>query len=59
MKCYHHQICDTTTIETLLADLEDSLAKFLGKYGKHYKEVMLKTKLSYDHTQTIIRATLI
>jgi hypothetical protein len=48
--CYHHQVCNTITLETVLADLEDSLAEFLSKYGKHYEEVMSKTKLSYDHT---------
>ena len=50
VKCYHHQVCDSTTVEALLADLEVSLDDYLRKYGKHYEEVMSKSNLQYDHT---------
>jgi hypothetical protein len=51
VKCYHHQVCDSTTVEALLADLEVSLDDYLRKYGKHYEEVMSKSNLQYDHTE--------
>jgi hypothetical protein len=53
LKCYHHQVCDSTTIEAFLADLKVSLDDYLKKNGKHYEEVMSKTKLQHDHTMVL------
>jgi hypothetical protein len=39
---------DTTTADTLLQDLEVSLAKFLKSNGKHFDNVLSQTKLNYD-----------
>jgi hypothetical protein len=50
LKCYHHRVCDSTTVEALLADLEVSLDDYLRRNGKHYEEVMSKTKLQINHT---------
>jgi len=47
-KCYHHFVCDSTTVEALLEDLEESLADYLENHGKHYEEFLRNSKLNYD-----------
>jgi hypothetical protein len=53
LKCYHHQVCDSTTVERLVADLENSLDKYLMLYGKQYEEIRRKTKLNTDHMMAL------
>jgi hypothetical protein len=42
LKCYHHQVYNSTTIEALLANLDSSLKEFLERNNNQYAEVMLK-----------------
>jgi hypothetical protein len=53
IKCYHHQVCDSTTVEALLSDLEESLDKCLNTYRAEYAEIMLKLELQYDHMMAL------
>ncbi len=49
-KCYHHTVCDSTTVNRLILDLENTPDEYLQLHGKHYEEILSKTKLNYDHT---------
>jgi hypothetical protein len=47
-KCYHHDVCDSTTLECLLEDLENSMVGYMDKYGKENAEILSKTELLDD-----------
>jgi hypothetical protein len=53
MKCYHHLVCDSTTVEALLSDLEESLDEYLNTNRVEYAEIMLKSELKYDHMMAV------
>jgi hypothetical protein len=38
------------TVNQLVADLERTLDEYIHTHGKHYEEVLSKTKLNYDYT---------
>ncbi len=46
-------MCDSTTVERLLADLEKSLEEYLILYGKQYEEIRRKTKFNTDHMMAL------
>jgi len=50
-KCYHHEVCDSVKVQSMLDNLESSLGEYYEKHGKTYKEIMEKTQLRTDHMQ--------
>ena len=49
-KCYHHSVCDSVTVESLMHDLESELGDYYNNYGKQYDDVRKKkTKIKTDH----------
>jgi hypothetical protein len=51
LKCYHHRVCDTVSVKALLVDLEAQLSLYYERHGKHYKEIMKRSKLLTSHMQ--------
>jgi len=51
LKCYHHRVCDTVSVKALLDDLEAQLGLYYERHGKHYKEIMKRSKLLTSHMQ--------
>jgi len=49
-KCYHHAVCDSTTVDAILQSLEASLSDYLRQNGAEYSYILANTKLNYDPT---------
>ena len=52
-RCYHHLLCDSTTVDALLEDLEESLSECIEAHGKHYDCVLMHSKLNYDPSMAL------
>jgi hypothetical protein len=50
-KSYHHAVCDSVSVPTLLQCLEEELGAYHQKYGKEFAVIKEKSKLHVDHMQ--------
>ncbi len=51
LKCYHHEMCDSTTTKELLLDLEEEMAQFSARYGDDLMNINKESKLRTDPSQ--------
>ncbi|MFO0446476.1 MAG: hypothetical protein ACK51L_02295 [bacterium] len=50
-KCYHHQVCDSVHVHTLLQDLESQLGLYYERHGKRYHDIISRSRLLTNHMQ--------
>lgn len=50
-KCYHHAVCDSVSIASLLNSLEQELGEYHARHRRTYEKVRENTKLRTDHMQ--------
>jgi hypothetical protein len=50
-KCYHHAVCDSVNVRSMLEQLDELLGQYYEKHGKTYPQILLATKLCVDHMQ--------
>jgi hypothetical protein len=51
VKCFHHQVCDSVSVPALLNSLESQIGAYYEKHGKHYHDIMKRSKILTDCTQ--------
>jgi hypothetical protein len=51
MKCHHHEVCDTSSVEMMLQELECQLGQNHATHGKTYDDSRARSNLRTDHMQ--------
>jgi hypothetical protein len=51
LHCFHTEVCDRVHVSNLLDDLEKQLGSYYEKHGRHYHDIMKRSKLLMDHMQ--------
>jgi len=51
VKCFHHRVCGTMHVMTLLRDLEHQLGLYYEKHGKRYHDITARSWLLTNHMQ--------